>query len=272
MDMPVAFNSPQVSNTIRGLEGSLRELFLQVLRARRLVYAQDARERLRAAGREPVFPVEFRSQFGEDIMIWDLLGGQLDGFFIEVGAFDGYSYAVTYALESVGWKGLLIEAIPERYEQCRARRPKSRVVHAALGPSGSAGTTTYHVVDDQWGGMLSYHTTTASHLRALNSDNRPRKAVTVPLTSMNELLKDHTGRIDAAVIDVEGGELDVLDGFDLARYGPRVMLIEDNDPSLHLVENAMKRHPYTQVAQVEVSRVYVRNDEAEIFSRIKGSM
>lgn len=267
MPPQTAVNMQQIANAVRAMEGGMRELFAQLLRTRRRVYALDARERLRDAGRSPAMPVEFRSQFGEDIMIWDLLDGQLDGFFIEVGAFDGHSCAVTYALESVGWKGLLIEAIPERAEQCKARRKNSRVVHAALGKRGSSGTTTFHVVEDHHGGMLSYHTTTEQHLRMLNVDKRPRKAVTVPLTTMDELLKEHTGRIDVAVIDVEGGEPDLLDGFDLARHRPRVMLIEDNDPTNRLIENAMMRHSYTQVGWVEVSRVYVHNDEREILAR-----
>lgn len=267
MPPQTSVNMQQIVNAVRTMEGGLRELFAQLLRTRRRVYALDAKERLREAGRAAAMPVEFRSQFGEDILIWDLLGGQIDGFFIEVGAFDGYSCAVTYALEAVGWKGLLVEAIPERFEQCRARRKNSRVVHAALGKRGSTGTTTFQVVEDQHGGMLSYHTTTEQHLRVLNADKRVRRAVSVPLTTMDELLKDHTGRIDVAVIDVEGGEVDLLDGFDVSRHRPRVMLIEDNDPASRVIENAMMRHPYTQVGWVEVSRVYVHNDEKDVMAR-----
>lgn len=267
MPPQTAVNMQQIVNAVRSMEGGLRELFAQLLRTRRRVYALDAKDRLREAGRTASMPVEFRSQFGEDVMIWDLLDGQLDGFFIEVGAFDGYSCAVTYVLEAVGWTGLLVEAIPERFEQCKSRRKNSRVVHSALGKRGSSGTTTFQIVEDQFGGMLSYHTTTEQHLRMLNNDKRVRNSVTVPLTTMDELLKDHKGRIDVAVIDVEGGELDLLDGFDLSRHKPRVMLIEDNDPASRLIENAMMRYPYTQVGWVEVSRVYVHNDEKDVIAR-----
>jgi hypothetical protein len=52
--------------------------------------------------------VEFRSQCGEDALIWDAFNGQLDGFYIEVGAFNGYDFSVTYALDCIGWNGLLI--------------------------------------------------------------------------------------------------------------------------------------------------------------------
>jgi len=119
--------------------------------------------------------------------------------------------------------------------------------------TGCVGTATCHVVEDQHSGRLSYHTTTEQHLGVLNANKRVRNAEAVPLTTMDEVLKDHT----VAVIDVEGGELDLLDGLDLAKHRPRVMLIE----------NAMLRHPYTQVGWIQTSRVYVHNDEKEVLAR-----
>jgi FkbM family methyltransferase len=226
---------------------------------------RDASRALHNAGREPVYPLEFRSQFGEDALIWTLTGGALDGFFIEVGAFDGYNYAATYALECVGWKGLLVEAIPERAAECRARRPRSRVVHAALGAAGGS-ETTFTVTDDAYGGMMSYVRPSASHKKSVLSGNSTQ--VTVPQTTMNELLEGHSGEIDAAVIDVEGSELALLAGFDLRRYRPRVLLIEDNvrggDPAL---TDYMAPLPYVHVAQLKVNRVYVRDDLAAEWAR-----
>lgn len=236
------------------------------------IAALEARERLREIGRAPSMPVEFRAQFGEDTLIWDLLGGQMDGFFIEVGAFDGYHFSVTYALEAIGWKGLLIEAIPERAEQCRARRPSSRVVNAALSRRGSSGTATFQVTNDQYGGMLSYLHPDPLHVGDLDAGKVARREVTVPLTTMNELLRDHDGPIDVASIDVEGGELALLDGFDLHRFKPRLLLLEDNsygrNPAL---AEYMKTQPYVQVAWLEVNRVYVRADEQDIMRRNRRS-
>src|SRR5262245_48668025 len=63
------------------------------------MYARHATARLAAAGRSPARPVEFRSQFGEDILLHNLFDTKRDGYFIEVGAYDGYTYAVTYAFE-----------------------------------------------------------------------------------------------------------------------------------------------------------------------------
>ncbi len=250
---------------VAALGQQLYALHLQLERLKRSTYRLEAIQKLADAKRTPVYPVEFRSQFGEDAILWELLDGQLDGFFIEVGAFDGYNYSVTYALECLGWKGLLIEAIPERAEQCRARRRHSRVVHAALGAK-HGGETTFTVTEDPYGGMLSYLDPNTAHARGMASAKR--RSVTVPLTTMNELLKDHQGEIDVAVIDVEGGEVSLLAGFDLHKHKPKVMLIEDNargaDPAL---ANYMAMMPYTQVAWLDVNRVFVRADLVQEIGR-----
>ncbi|MDX2116223.1 MAG: FkbM family methyltransferase [Planctomycetota bacterium] len=231
----------------------------------------EALDALARQGRAPRLPLEFRSQFGEDVMLWDMLGGQTEGFFIEVGAFDGYHFSVSYALEAIGWNGLLIEAIPERAEQCRARRPHSRVEHAALSRRGSTGTVTFTVAEDHYGGMLSYLHPDPSHVRDLDSGKVQRRSVTVPVTTMNDLLKDHTGDIDFASIDVEGGELALLDGFDLHKHRPKVLFIEDNTHGANpALANYMRTQPYVQVAWLEVNRVYVRTDlQQELTARLR---
>lgn len=221
-------------------------------------HAAAARRALSEAGRPAVHPLEFRSQFGEDALIWMLCGRQLDGFFIEVGAFDGYNYSATYALECLGWTGLLVEAIPERADECRTRRPHSRVVHAALGDT-HGGTTSFTVTDDDHGGMFSY---TPDALREKHKTAARTRQVTVPLTTMNELLREHRGEIDVAVIDVEGSELSLLTGFDLQAWRPKMLLIEDNVRTDTALADYMAGLPYMQVAWLRVNRVYVRDDLA----------
>jgi FkbM family methyltransferase len=242
----------------------------QMLVVRQRVAALEARAALEDEGKKPRRRVEFRSQFGEDLWIWDVLGRQTSGFFIEVGAFDGYHFSVSYALGCVGWTGLLIEALPERAEQCRGRRPEARVVHAALGKRGAAGTVKFVSVEDQYGGMLSFAQAPSEHAKGIAREGFKTRTIDVPVTTMNELLKEHIGPIDVAVIDVEGAELDVLDGFDLDRYRPRLLVLEDNsggrDPRLG---QYMGTKPYLDAGWVGVNRVYVRADEGKLLDNLR---
>jgi FkbM family methyltransferase len=246
----------------------LEEAREQLLLTRQRLAAVEARLALNEEGRTARFPIEFRSQFGEDLWIWDVLGRQTRGFFIELGAFDGYHFSVTYALEAMGWEGLLIEALPRPYAKCRERRPYSRVVNAALGRRGASGAIEFQFVQDQYGGMLSYKDQESQHARAFR--HMKKVAVQAQLTWMDELLREHSGPIDAVSIDVEGAELDVLDGFDLRRYRPRVLLLEDNSRGREsALGDYMKSQPYVFAGWLAVNQLYVREDEKGMLERLR---
>src|SRR5258706_11075345 len=55
------------------------------------------------------------------------------GTFIEVGANDGLNQSNTYWFERFrSWHGVLIEAVPEKAEECRRNRPRAQVFCNAL--------------------------------------------------------------------------------------------------------------------------------------------
>jgi FkbM family methyltransferase len=232
----------------------------------RLAYAAKATAALAAIGRAPRRPVEFRSQCGEDAILWELLQTQLDGFYIEVGAFNGLDLSPSYAFDCVGWNGLLVEAIPDRARQCAINRPDARVVHAALGPRGSTGTTSFTVTTDQFGGMLSHLSSTSGH--ASSSAVAAQQQVCVPYTTMDDLLEGNRHDIDFAIIDVEGAEVPLLEGFDLRRHRPRLLLIEDErDKQKTPVESYMANQSYAQLGWIEFNRIYARRDLAAEFAK-----
>jgi FkbM family methyltransferase len=242
-----------------------------LLRLRRLVYADRATAALSRAGRTPLYPMEFPSQFGEDMLLWDLFDGQTTGFFIEVGAHDGYSDAVTYPFEAAGWTGLLVEPMPDRYAACAARRTHSQVVHAALSRRGSKGTATLEIMSAGEGDPQVAHLS-SKELTGVYTKQYTHKAgrVEVPLTTMDDVLGSHSGPIDFAVIDVEGAELDLLDGFDLDRRCVRVILIED----LHMgredaILKYLEARGYEQVCWFAYNRLCIRREESRLIARAK---
>lgn len=243
----------------------------QLQRARRRLYRLEALHLLGQRGRTPSLPVKFRAQFGEDLTLWELFEDQADGFYIEVGAFDGVELSVSYVFESIGWTGLLVEALPDRYAQCVKNRPGSRVVHGALSRDGSTGTATFESVEGEGEAPLfSFLSATRAHLKRVRAKSWQTRKTVVPLTSMNALLADHTRPIDFAVIDVEGAEIPLLQGFDLERFRPRVLVIEDNAGAKDRTLPAyMSAFPYTEVGWVGVNRLYIRTDETGLLERFR---
>jgi FkbM family methyltransferase len=133
-------------------------------------------------------------------------------------------------------------------------RPTARVVHAALGAPGGPPTITFNVREDQWGGMLS----SVGEGLAAPGAARSTRAVEVPYTTMDALLEGHQGEIDVAVIDVEGHEVPLLQGFDLRRWRPKMLIIEGFEGDTPLTRY-MSAFPYGRVRQAH-NYVYIRDD------------
>lgn len=158
------------------------------------------------------------------------------GVFVDIGAFDPVLGSQTWHLEQLGWGGLLVEPNAEMAAKLRTVR-KARVVEAACGSPTQHGTTmTFQVNssystlgDDIWEPGIFAHET--------------RK---VPVVTLDSLLEQSEIRtVDFVSIDVEGFEVNVLEGFSLERYRPALVLIEDHahDRSRHrhMVGRAYKR-------------------------------
>ena len=52
------------------------------------------------------------SQLSQDLFVIYFTGGKKDGFFLEIGACDGFKLSNTLVLEKHGWKGIVSEPNP----------------------------------------------------------------------------------------------------------------------------------------------------------------
>jgi FkbM family methyltransferase len=162
-----------------------------------------------------------------------------DGFFIEAGGNDGYSQSNTYYLEKMlGWRGLLVEAVPSLYEKCRRERRRSYVEHCALvAPDFSEPTIEIHYANlmSLVEGARKTPDEQASHLEAgvaiqnleqTYSAHVPARTLESILDSLPQLQRTPRSEIDFFSLDVEGYELPVLQGLNFDRYAPRFLLVE----------------------------------------------
>ncbi|MDX9912119.1 MAG: FkbM family methyltransferase [Phycisphaerales bacterium] len=256
------------------LEDRDRSATLEIIRTRARLYESVAEGMLARAGRGARLEMRFRSQYGEDVLAWEILGRPLAGTFIEIGAYDGRELSVTWALEAMGWNGLLVEAMPERAAQARTNRPFSVVEHAACAGPGSTGVATFSVLEDEQlaSDMRSSLELEAWERERVRSGKSREKKVDVPLTTLGALVPKEWGGIDLAVVDVEGAELGVLEGLGMedARLRPRVLIVEDNTKGVEArVPSLLERHGYGAAGWIGVNRVWVRRDEDDVVRRAR---
>jgi FkbM family methyltransferase len=196
-----------------------------------------------------------RTVFGqddEDELRRAFFRGTDRGFFVEVGAYQPENLSQTFDLEQSGWTGVLVEPQPDLAAELRRRRSAKVYQEACSSRRNSGSRLTLHLA----GGASSFN-------RALNSaDIKPHGTIEVPVRTLDEILNDAgLPRVDFISIDVEGHELEVLDGFDLARWHPRLILIEDL--LLHLrVHRYLTRQGYRWFRRTGIDNWYVPADQS----------
>ncbi len=207
----------------------LKELQGECLQNRRMLIVEKARRLCPKSSQETAS----LSQHGEDAWIWEYLGCPLSGFYIEAGAYDGRIFSNSFFFESIGWTGLLVEANQELAKLCALHRPKSTVVHGALSNEKHGDSVRFSIAQGATGlDLLSFTTSDDSHRARIEREGGFLKEVEVPATTLNTLLeKLSPTTIEFMTLDIEGAELTALEGLDLTRWRPKLLLIESNSAS-----------------------------------------
>lgn len=180
-----------------------------------------------------------------DRLVVDFFAGKT-GVFVEVGANEPIEGSQTYELEQRGWSGILIEPLVDCAERLRDVR-SAHVYQVAAGAPEDCGKERWLLV----AGCLS------TLQPSIKSGAEPSGRQLVRIRTVDSLLRqsgiDH---VDFLSIDVEGAELDVLKGFSLERYRPRLILLED-DAHTRDKHRYMTARGYKLVRRTNLNNWYV---------------
>jgi FkbM family methyltransferase len=156
----------------------------------------------------------------EQELVREFFGGARSGFFVEVGASLPQWESQTWHLEALGWSGVLIEPQPNLADELKRQR-SAKVFAVACSTRANAGK------------RLRLHV--AGALSSLDRERMapgaaPERVIEVPARTLDDILGEASAPVgfDFLSVDVEGHELEVLSGFDFARWQPRLILLEDH--------------------------------------------
>ena len=125
------------------------------------------------------------------------------GYFIEIGANDGFTLSNTLYLENhFGWSGVLVEANP-RYLDSLIRRKNATVINKAI--AGEAGVAQFADAG-LYGGLINCLDTLHEH----HTGQAP--LINVPCITLQQMFDEVCAPviIDFLSIDVEGGEIPII--------------------------------------------------------------
>jgi FkbM family methyltransferase len=170
--------------------------------------------------------MNFYAQYGEDRVLWQLYKGKKDGVCVEVGGFDGETFSNTLTFEEQGWRAIIVEPMGKYADKIRERRPKASVFSCAAG--AVAGETV--LIMAHGAETLSTTTSDPLHLSRIKKIGGKTEELKVEVRPLDEMLEEaHVNHINFITIDVEGGEIEVLKGFDFSRWLPEICILEIGD-------------------------------------------
>lgn len=198
----------------------------------------------------------------EDLMLWRALGHIGEGFYVDVGAYDPTIASVTKAFYDRGWHGINIEPISEMVTKLSEARPRDVNINAAA--SDRNGERDFYRFTE--GGFSTLEMDVADNLNVIGIYNLER----VKTRTLNSILEEFGQTpIHFIKIDVEGHEKKVLNGLDLNRWEPWIIVIESTDPNSPM-PNFEKWEPLILSAEYHftyfdgLNRFYISNKHREL--------
>ncbi len=190
----------------------------------------------------------------EEALKAEYFGATPAGFFVDVGANAPKDGSQTFAMERRGWTGVLVEPQPDLAEQLRQERRAKVYAVACSTPANAGKTLTLHLAGIQSSLEPDFYA----------AGMRRGGTVQVPVMTLDQVLDDAGAPrpIDFVSIDVEGHDIEVLSGFDLSRWRPRVLFIEDVVQNLALHRHLTARG-YRWFRRTGINSWYVPADAPE---------
>lgn len=185
----------------------------------------------------------FHSQFEQDKIINTLLKNKKNGFFIDIGAYDGITYSNSLFFEKQkNWSGICFEPNPISFKKL------SQVRNCILingGISDKEGILTFKAFSgNQELEMLSGFQEFFNENQILrieeeliNEKNSKTETIKIHTYSLDKVLKDNNvNRVDYCSIDTEGGEYNILKTIDFESIYISTLSVEDNFDSKEVIK------------------------------------
>lgn len=179
-----------------------------------------------------------------------------NGYFIEIGANDGFTSSNTLALENKkNWRGVLIEPSPNLFLSCcHFRAKEGNSIHCcACVPFNYKDK----YVDIDYANLMSVSTSLSNDINDIEKFKKNAKEhlndfarklwFGSPARTLTSVLNTSNSptNIDFMSLDVEGGELAVLSGLDFKKYVIKYILVECRDSER--LKNFLQSYGYTMI-------------------------
>jgi len=197
----------------------------------------------------------------------DVFGYKNDGFFVEVGAYDGRRWSNTLSLIEADWSGIMVEPVSIYYEACESRykdNDKIEISNCCIGWENEPSKKVY------LGGPC---TTIMEEMVSIYNQIDPRDNHNINRYEVRDMFtldtflenKKVEKNFDVLCIDVEGAEWKILEVFDIKKWNPKMAIVETHE-----------KHPdklkYKSGHSTEINQYFKDNGYIQIYVDIIDSI
>lgn len=209
--------------------------------------------------------VSYSASF-EDVILQRALQGVQQGCYVDVGASHPLIDSNTASFYNRGWRGICIEPLTYLNPFWAHHRPEDILINAVIGAAAGQTTLYYYAGTSQ---ISTCSVETMEHWKSYNKLSDEERAV--PMLTLNRVMEEFLDEraIHLLSIDAEGSEKQVLQGFDLKKYHPWIIIIEATVPGTHIPSHQAWEHDvlaagYTMVLYDGINRFYLSNQQSEL--------
>jgi FkbM family methyltransferase len=199
----------------------------------------------------------------EDQVINSLLGDPKTGFYVDVGSYHPIRFSNSFAFYLRGWKGITIDANAQMVDLHRKIRPRDISICSAVSDSEKEVVFTRFSVNSISSISPEFVEEFKKNVPVLSEEIVKTKTLTGIFTEQQV-----PREFDFLSIDVEGHDLEVLHGLDLAIFRPKLIIIEMRGLNFdHPHSNPVLTHldlsGYKIVAFYNINGFFLRKDLTE---------
>lgn len=203
----------------------------------------------------------FYSQYAQDQFVYNnFFQGKRDGIFVDIGAHNGVTISNSKFFEdSLNWRGICIEPIPEIFEQLEKNRKAICIQGCIANKEGTAQFIRFS--GGYYGEMFSglSNSYSESSFEYFKQEGLKYEMVEVQCYLLNNILeKNGLYHVDYLSIDTEGGELDILKSIDFEKFDIDVIGVENNTNTSRIAR-FLARKGYTFQKHVGADDIFKKN-------------
>jgi FkbM family methyltransferase len=197
------------------------------------------------------------SQLNQDTKVIEFYKNKSDGYFLDVGAYNGVHISNTYLLEKeFGWKGICIEPLQSAFSELEKNRNVICLDKAVYSETGKEFAF-------RESGVLSGITQHIDRHKSTKSNNE----VNVMTDTLTNILSENEAPtfIEYMSLDTEGTELEILKGIDFDKYTIGYIDVEHNyvEPRRTEMRKLLLNNGYKYIGDNRWDDIYIHKSLLE---------